>query len=541
MDVTSETNLSSRPLSLEENQRLVEELNEELRSTLLPVTTFVGIETVLGFCGNLLILYVFVFHYHRCNFKYFVLCLSFVDITSTLTTMPGEIVTHTYWYIYPSPLLCKIKSFFNVFTVCGSMYGLFVISIDRFRKICRPFGWQIKPGVAVILCSVQLLISFIMALPVAFFWGTHSAVTVFKGHNITITVCELDENFKATSIPLRYTIVLETINSIIMFAMVVIYIFVGRKLFMVKSNSKGRFSPPGNTSIGSDASSALTSGEHIASVKDSNKRPKLATERPVTEQLEIDKQSEQNNAKQCQYMRQINSKKNASPISTVSRSGMVLAVTRTEESENSSPITRVERSENKSAITQTGAKCSLPLTLAEGSENTLPITLVEGSENTLPITRAEARRSNLPITWAMDLLNRRATTLPIKQAVESGISSKMSGAKEKENTLPITQVGNSDSTRRPVRNRIGKKIKRKTLIMFILTAVFIFTTILYMTLLSLIAHDVLETLSNSGKAAYFFFFRFYFINHVINPILYGFLDPHFKKVLKETLRACLRN
>ena len=49
MNVTSETNSSSRPLSPEENKRLVEELNEELRSTLLPVTTFVGIESVLGF------------------------------------------------------------------------------------------------------------------------------------------------------------------------------------------------------------------------------------------------------------------------------------------------------------------------------------------------------------------------------------------------------------------------------------------------------------------------------------------------------------
>ena len=191
------------------------------------------IETVLGFCGNFLILYVFVFHYHRCNFKYFVLCLSFVDITSTLTTMPGEIVRHTYWYIYPSPLLCTIKSFVNEFTVCGSMNELFVISIDWFRKICRLFGWQIKPRVDVILCSVQLLISFIMALPVAFFWGTHSAVTVYKGHNITITVCELDEKFKSTSIPLRYTIVLETINSIIMFAMVVIYILRRKSLVSI--------------------------------------------------------------------------------------------------------------------------------------------------------------------------------------------------------------------------------------------------------------------------------------------------------------------
>jgi uncharacterized membrane protein len=77
------------------------------------------------------------------------------------------------------------------------------------------------------------------------------------------------------------------------------------------------------------------------------------------------------------------------------------------------------------------------------------------------------------------------------------------------------------------------RVRRKTLIMFILTVVFIITTILYLTLLSFIARSILDTLSDSGKAVYFFFFRLYFINHVINPIIYGVLDPHFKQVVKH--------
>ena len=509
MDVTSEANLFSRPLSLEENQRLAEELNEELRSTLLPVTALVGLETVLGFCGNLLILYVFVFHYHRCNFKYFVLCLSFVDITSTLTTMPAEIVSHTYWYIYPSPLLCKIKSCFNMFTVCGSMYGLFVISIDRFRKICLPFGWQIDPRVAVILCIVQLLVSFVMIIPVMFFWGTHSKVTVYKGYNVTITVCEIDEKFKSTSIPLMYTIVVETINSIIMFAMVVIYILVARKLLMVKSSSKNTYPPHGNTITGSEASSSLMSGEYIANSKDLTKCHKLVSD---SEQIGADKQIKQNNARQRQNVQQINSLKNSSPTSAVSRSGMIFATAQSEDSGNSLPITMTKGSEN-----------TLPNTWAGAKRSNMPIMRSEESETTLSITSADERGTTLS--------NRRA--LPITQAGESGKFSEKKQAKGKGNILPITQVEDGRITRRHECNRIEKKIKRKTLIMLILTALFIFTTVLYMTLLNLIAHGVLETLSNTGKAAYFFFFRFYFINHVINPILYGFLDPHFRNALKQ--------
>ena len=174
-------------LNPKDNTQFAEQLNDEMKSSVMPVTTFVGLETVFGFFGNLLILYVFFFHYHKCNFKYFVLCLAFVDFTSTVTTMPGEIVTQTFWYVYPDRNVCKIKSFFNVFTVCGSALTLLVIAVDRYRKICRPFAWQIKPRVAMILCFVQLALAFIIALPVAFLWGLQTNYIVFKDKNVTVT------------------------------------------------------------------------------------------------------------------------------------------------------------------------------------------------------------------------------------------------------------------------------------------------------------------------------------------------------------------
>ena len=99
--------INSRNTTRDINTHLAEELNEEMKSTVMPVTVFVGLETVFGFFGNLMILYVFLFHYKKCNFRYFVLCLCFVDTTSTLTTMPGEIVTQTFWFVYPVPIVCK--------------------------------------------------------------------------------------------------------------------------------------------------------------------------------------------------------------------------------------------------------------------------------------------------------------------------------------------------------------------------------------------------------------------------------------------------
>lgn len=97
------------------DDELLLKLNSEMQDAVLWVTVYVGIEAVLGFFGNLLVIYVFFFRYQVCNFRYFVLCLALIDFVSCVTTVPGEIITQTYWYIYPSRYLCKAKSFFNVF------------------------------------------------------------------------------------------------------------------------------------------------------------------------------------------------------------------------------------------------------------------------------------------------------------------------------------------------------------------------------------------------------------------------------------------
>ena len=408
--------VNSTLLSPELNRFYAEELNEEMRSTVMPVTAFVGLETVFGFFGNLMILYVFLFHYKKCNFKYFVLCLSFVDTTSTLTTMPGEIVTQTFWFVYPVPLVCKIKSFFNVFTVCGSAFGLLIIAVDRFRKICRPLQWQIKPKMVIILIFVQFAISFVVALPVAFFWGTNSYQTTYKGYNITVTVCEKDAKYKYTNYPLEYTIATEVFVILAMLIMFVLYVFVCRQLLRVK------------------------------------------------------------------------------PMS------------------NSATLDR-NRSLRGSVTIHSGGLTSDDDTTTNCSGHKDDLT----TSNTLSEPQSNAT------------LEKRKAALALTLASSKSVPKNLKGLED------TTTSGKKTTGKKRLR-----RIRRKTLIMFILTAVFIFTTVLYLTLLNLIANNVLQTLTKAQKSVYFFFFRLYFINHVINPILYGALDPQFRRILKQSFQSLCR-
>jgi hypothetical protein len=221
-------------ISEETNMSLTEQLNEEFQNAVLPVTVFVGFEAVLGFFGNLLVLYVFSFQYQVCNFRYFVRHLAIIDVTSSLTTIPGEIVTQLYWYVHLQRELGKIKSFFNVFTVSAEAMCLLTIAFDRYRKICKPLGWQIKPRTAVYVCAAIFAVAVILAFPVAILWGTHSHLKVYNGVLINVTVCEKDEHFENTKYPLIYSLTVEVIVSISLLLMLILYVLVARKLLKEK-------------------------------------------------------------------------------------------------------------------------------------------------------------------------------------------------------------------------------------------------------------------------------------------------------------------
>ena len=372
--------------SAKTNDYLAEQLNNDMRRAVMPVTVFVGIEVVIAFFGNLLVLYVFLFRYGHSNFRYFVLCLAFTDITSAVTTMPGEIVTQLYWYVYPVRMVCKIKSFFNMFTVSSEALCLLTIAVDRYRKVCHPFGWQIKEHVAKWLCVGIYCVGFVVSLPVAIFWGTHNEIE--KG-NITTTVCEKDQKFKNTDKPTRYSITIESILGVCLACMFLLYVLIARQVI-------------------------------------------LHDRRQSKHEMPERKRNENNRVDTCAEI----------------TSGSTIQDTDTRDSAAS-----------------------------------------VNSETEMTIKHSAGRRR--------------------------------SGGIQRNTDNPAD------------RRDFYTKVKRKTLIMFVLTITFIVTTILYLTLLSFIAHGILPSLTDTQRAVYFFFFRLYFINHVINPIVYGVLDPQFRAARKS--------
>ena len=396
------------------DDQLQEILNEEMRTAVMPVSIFVGILIFFGFFGNSFVLYVFIKRYHDCNFRYFVLCLALLDFISTLTTMPGEILTQQFWYMYPNYTeICKVKSFFNVFTVSGEALCLLTIAVDRYLKVCRPFGRQIKPKRARVLCLLIYVVAFILSIPVALMWGVQNTEKVFRGHTIKVRLCLIDEKYTDSPQPFAYVTSIETIIGVCLVLMFVLYIFVAKKLILGHTSNEQRRqnsgSPMIHTFVTLSPNNITTSHPEYGDVG-------IGSDLPTQER-----------------------------VSTTNFSTTEVAQTTDEES---------------------GA-----VDLSE--------VVVSATENTSRPRKCQA-------------------------------------------------------VARQNRER-ASRVRRKTLIMFILTIIFIITTILYLTLLVFISspENILSNMNNPSKAAYFFFFRLVFINHCINPLVYGCLDPQFKQVLGD--------
>ncbi|KAH3886735.1 hypothetical protein DPMN_010748 [Dreissena polymorpha] len=172
-----------------------EQLSKDLQLVILPVTCLLFVEITCGIVGNILIIIVYYNWYKVSNFRCFVLYMACIDLISSITTLPGEILSHVDWYTYDSDGLCKAKSFFNVFTVWASGLLLLILAYDRNRKICQPLSWQIPTNVAARLCIASVAISTLLASPIVIFWGKQSYA--YEDRNVTtnVSICEKSDMF----------------------------------------------------------------------------------------------------------------------------------------------------------------------------------------------------------------------------------------------------------------------------------------------------------------------------------------------------------
>ena len=522
-DTLNDTNTTAAELT-------AEDLSNAMKKEVWPVTILIGVEAVLGIVGNSLIILVYTLRYRRCNFKYFVLCMALIDITSCFTTLPGEMVSQLHWYNYQYEWICKIKSYFNVFTVWSSAVTLLLLAYDRYRKICRPLDWQIQPKWAVRSCVISVVISGLVAAPMIILWGKQSYLYKGSYQNVTVTICEKSRFYADGVYPFLFIVGAYMAPIVIMIGITYVLNFkISKAIFMniptaEVCNGLPLIPSPVEIPVVNENPPILQM-DNKCNGGETFQRPKrsysdagtLVTKGILSHRLSTSMNLKQTNGEANIFIETRLGKFN--PDSRLEVNSC---------SEGDKPATATDNH------TTTGEQNNV---VDNHSENYLSINYRSKLEVTDPA-------ENCQVTRLRSYSSSESSESFILKRPKRNFFSPIFNWKR---TLSLSRRRVSEIERGEIESMMGHRhssirrvtkpvlLKRKTEIMLILTTVFTVTIIIYLVLSSFVATQdgILKQLTRSQKVIFFLFWRLYFINCIINPVLYGLMDPRFRNGLKE--------
>ncbi|KAL3862604.1 hypothetical protein ACJMK2_008561 [Sinanodonta woodiana] len=217
-------------------------LNARYTSALLPLSIIFGFLAFAGLVGNTIALIVFSLspEYNRNNFKVFALFLGSIDLVTCITIIPAEIAKHQHYFAFEDGAACKVKCFLNVFGSGASALTLLLISVERFRRVCKPLSVQLRTRLVIRVCFLLIVFALLLACPAAVMCGIEEAsMTNLQGESTKVYVCAADEKNKFSVWRSIYKVTIVLLLGAVSVTCIVMYMFVGRTIFRSRDRLMG--------------------------------------------------------------------------------------------------------------------------------------------------------------------------------------------------------------------------------------------------------------------------------------------------------------
>ncbi|XP_033753362.1 tyramine receptor 1-like [Pecten maximus] len=208
----------------------LQQLNDEEFYRRLAPVIYLVVLMVIGIPGNLLVLVVYSRSFSRTTHRTFILVLAAVDFGVCVVSLPFEIIEMRFQYTFYNVIACKLFRANNNFLSLGSIFTIFCMSIDRYRRVCRPLRQQMTPRVSLFYCLGALIVALIFSGPNLAISGIR-IVTFKQNANVTGSDCSLSDQFAKTIYPIVYGGVLFIIFLIVIVFLIVVYSLIARKIY----------------------------------------------------------------------------------------------------------------------------------------------------------------------------------------------------------------------------------------------------------------------------------------------------------------------
>lgn len=240
---------------------------------------------VFGLFGNILVILMYRFKMRgQKEDRFFIPVLAVVDLTGCLTSASLSLAQNLFPVMFPSGVLCKFLFFSTSVTIISSLLLLFVISIQRYQKICQPFGWQMSECHKYCCVAATVFCAAMLSVPVILLYGDHP----INKDNITGVTCSAGTGKHSDLAVYNYIIL--TLECILVGIMTFLYFLVGKRVFYSFKSMK---SYRRNFSISKNSNAAV----HCPSEDESFISKDSADEFNKEEKVEEEKVSTDNQSK----------------------------------------------------------------------------------------------------------------------------------------------------------------------------------------------------------------------------------------------------
>ena len=104
----------------------------ELRSeNLIPGVVLMVLLMVVGFFGNLHVLYVYTFRVKTTNHGIYIIFLSVQDICACTILIPLRVYMYNNLWTHGNDFTCRFESFMMCLILSGSAFTLVLVAVDR--------------------------------------------------------------------------------------------------------------------------------------------------------------------------------------------------------------------------------------------------------------------------------------------------------------------------------------------------------------------------------------------------------------------------
>ncbi|XP_052762411.1 annetocin receptor-like [Mya arenaria] len=136
------------------------ELNKDKINEYALAIAFASLMIVLGSVGNIFSVIYYGFKAPKTSTNVIITGLAIVDLIACFVFI-DEIFELCFTVTYRSRAACKILYFVNEWLVVTSGFILLLVAVDRYRKICRPFQWQLTGKSSKLSFAAIILVAMI--------------------------------------------------------------------------------------------------------------------------------------------------------------------------------------------------------------------------------------------------------------------------------------------------------------------------------------------------------------------------------------------